>query len=135
MRTRVSPDRRGCGARHVFGALAWLLLFALAGCGKGKVDQGLESDANGYLCLGCKARFYTARNVFAGRCPQCQQPSVLMVVGQTCPADQHITIAPRGRGSGRCEKCGHATQGICIPNEEALKAWGAARKSAAEVGG
>ena len=114
--------------------LCWLLL-GLVGCGKSQINKGLESDANGYLCLSCKAKFYTARDVFAGHCPQCQAPNVQLVVGVVCPADNHVTLFARGRGSGVCEECGKPVQAIFIPGEKELKAWGATKKTAAEVGG
>lgn len=131
----AGPGLSGWLYRALVSALACFLLMGLAGCGKPAIDKGLESDANGYMCLICKAKFYTDRAVFAGHCPQCKQPNVQMVVGQVCPADKHVSIAPRGRGSGLCEQCGKATRGICLPSEQDLKAWGAAKKTAAEVGG
>lgn len=130
-----NPEPRGRRVAWALISLVAGLLLGLAGCGKPAVEKGLESDANGYLCLVCKARFYTDRAVFAGHCPQCKQADIQMVVGQTCPADKHVTIVPRGRGSGICEQCRQPTQGICIPGEEDLKAWGAAKKTASEVGG
>jgi hypothetical protein len=57
-----------------------------------------------------------------------------MVVGFKCPADNHVTYAPRGRGFVACEQCGKVTNALSIPREAELKAWGAERRSAAEVG-
>jgi len=115
------------------GILAGLVL--LVGCGKNQVDQALDSDANGYLCRKCQAKFYTAREVFPTKCPECQQPGVEMVLGFVCPADQVVTLAPRGKGTAACSKCGKPTSSLSIPREADFKAWGAAKRTAAEVGG
>jgi len=109
-------------------------LAALAGCGDSAQKQVLETDANGFQCEACKAKFYTDADTFANHCPQCKQPNVQQVVGFVCPADQHVTVAPRSRGSVRCEKCGKPVSGLCIPKAKDLQAWGATRKTAAEVG-
>ncbi len=118
--------------------MTWLgvLLVAglLAGCGKSRVDQALDSDANGYNCPDCRTKFYTEREVFANHCPQCKQPRIQQVLGFVCPADQHVSVAPRGRGALACEQCGKPTQGVSIPREKDLKAWGASKRTAAEVG-
>lgn len=106
----------------------------LAGCGDSAQKQVLETDANGFQCEACKAKFYTDADTFANHCPQCKQPQVQQVVGFVCPVDQHVTVAPRSRGSVRCEKCGKPVSGLCIPKAKDLQAWGAARKTAAEVG-
>lgn len=105
------------------------------GCGKSKVDQALESDANGYQCLGCKTKFYTSRDVFADVCPQCKKPNIAPVVGFVCSNDQHVTIAPRGRGFLACEKCGRSTSALMIPGEKELQIWGATKRAKNEVSG
>lgn len=111
-------------------------LLALAGgCSKHSADKALDSDANGYLCLSCNAKFLTDRDTFATRCPTCSKPGVEQVLGFVCAADQHVTINPRGRGGMACEKCGKGTTAVSIPTEAQLKGWGAAKKTAAEVGG
>ena len=107
----------------------------LGGCGKSAVDQALDSDANGFICPSCKAKFYTDRKVFASRCPQCQNPRVEMVMGFVCPDDKHVTYAARGKGSAACEQCGKMTSNLIIPSEAELKAWGAVKKTKSEVGG
>ena len=107
----------------------------LAGCGKSAMDQALDSDANGFVCPSCKARFYTDRDVFPTRCPQCQKIKVEMVLGFVCPDDKHVTYAPRGHGSASCEECGKSTSSLSIPREAELKAWGATKKTKSEVGG
>lgn len=116
-------------------ALLFCLLLAATGCGKSKIDKGLESDANGYACMACNAKFYTAREVFPTYCPQCKQKNIQLVMAVKCPDDQHVTLFPRSRGARGCEKCGKPIAAIFIPGEAELKTWGAAKKTAAEVGG
>lgn len=115
--------------------LTMVMVTLLAGCGKNAVDEALDSDANGFTCPSCKAKFYTDRSVFATRCPQCQKPKVEMVLGFICPDDNHITYAARGRGSAACEQCAKVTSTMKIPREAELKAWGATKKTKEEVGG
>lgn len=86
-----------------------------AGCGKSQVEAALDSDANGYLCLECQTKFYTDRAVFANVCPACKKGNIQPVVGFVCPADQEITIAPRGQGFHACKKCGRPTSALMIP--------------------
>jgi hypothetical protein len=116
--------------------LAWftgLLFLTAIGCGKGQVDQALESDARGYFCPKCQAKFYTRSDVFADVCSQCKSPEILDVVGVVCAADQHMTLLPRGRGAIRCERCGKPANAMALPREKDLKNWGAIQKSKAEV--
>lgn len=118
----------------LYGAFLALML-SQTGCKDQQVEQALDSDANGFLCLKCSAKFFTERRVFPSHCPQCKQPDVDQVIAFSCPADKHLTLGARARGSRRCEKCGGATSGMAIPKEADLKAWGATLKTAAEVGG
>ena len=121
---------------RIFGAfLCAVLLTSLAsGCGRNRqVEQALSSDANGYVCLKCSTKFYTDREVFAGHCPQCKAPNIEMVVGFVCETDKNVTYGARGRGARACEKCGKVTTALSLPRENDLKAWGAAKKSNAEV--
>lgn len=120
--------------RLLWVARAIMLGVAMSGCGKSQQDAALDSDANGYLCLNCKAKFYTDRKVFANHCPACQKPEVELVVGFVCPEDRHVTYAPRGRGSLACEQCLRMTGNLSIPREKELKSWGATRKTGPEVG-
>lgn len=116
--------------------MAWCaVLVFLCGCGKDSVDQALDSDANGYLCRGCQAKFYVDREVFADFCPNCKSVGIDQVVGFVCQGDGHTTVGPRGRGSMRCEKCGQPTTGLSIPRAADLQAWGAAQKTRKEVCG
>ena len=112
--------------------LAGCLWFA-AGCGKSPVDRALTSDARGYFCPGCNAKFYTEYAVIADACPQCRSMDIREVVGFVCAIDQHTTLAPRGRGAVSCEKCGKPVSRLSLPREAELKAWHAVRKTRAEV--
>jgi len=114
--------------------LALILLVLCPGCGKRSVDQALDSDANGYYCSACDTRFYTDRDVFANYCPKCKQLNIQQVLGYVCSADQHVTLAPRGRGAVACEQCGKPTASVAIPRAKDLERWGAVKKTAAEVG-
>ena len=113
--------------------LVWVA--ALGGCGKSDVSRALQSDANGYVCSACQARFYTERSVFADRCPQCKNLTIQPVLGYLCPADHHTTLGARGRVNVRCEQCGGPTSGVSIPGEKEYQAWGAAKKTRNEVSG
>ena len=122
------------------GSLEGVILLAVlavlfSGCGQSKIDHALDADANGYVCVGCKAKFYTERSVFADFCPQCKRGQVQQVVGFVCAADQHTTIAPRGPGFLACEQCGKTTSALSIPREKDLRAWGAAKRARREVTG
>jgi len=122
-------------ARTKLLALALICFVAfISGCGQPEADSALDSDANGFYCAGCKAKFYTDRKVFANHCPSCQKPDVQMVVGFVCPVDGQVSYAPRGKGSLACEKCGKYTSGLNIPKALELKSWGAVYKTGAEVG-
>jgi hypothetical protein len=111
-------------------------LFALAtvagpGCKKDVASDASDSDANGYLCLKCGAKLYTARTVFIGpKCPKCQEDRLVEVVGYRCAKDQFVTILP-ARGDSRsatCQIC-QASLGnaMFLPREKDLQAWGAAK--------
>jgi ribosomal protein L37AE/L43A len=119
-----------------FAALLSLLILAacLSACENRQVEAALDSDANGYQCAGCSEKFYTDRDTFANTCPKCKSADLKQVVGYVCGTDQHATLGPRGRGAWRCEKCGKATTGQMVPKESDFKAWGASKKTPAEVG-
>ena len=110
-----------------------LIITALAGCMKSEADAALETDANGYLCQNCRAKFYTDRKVFADICPGCKSFQLSQVVGFSCSEDNHITVAARGSGFTSCEKCQRNISNLVIPKEEDLTHWGAAKKSKTEV--
>jgi len=121
--------------RPIYGlGLACVLLALLAGCGGGARDVAGDSDANGYVCRKCKLKFYTARAVFAEHCPACKGADFPSVVGYVCDKDGHTTITPRGP-SVVCEKCRAPVAAIKLARESELKAWGAAKKTKAEVCG
>ncbi len=119
---------------RVLVALALVLAFLLGlGCKKDVAQDAIETDANGYLCLKCGAKLYTARTVFIGpQCPKCNQETLMDVVGYECEKDHHLTIRPR-RGDRQplaCEQCqGPVANGMRSPREKDLKAWGATKVS------
>ena len=122
----------------VLSSLGWIVglavLLAAVGCGRQTDNAALDSDANGFVCLDCQARFYTDRQVFANHCPTCHKTQVDMVVGFVCPSDGHVTYAPRGRGSAECSKCGSRVSNVAIPTKAELVAWGAVYRTGPEVG-
>jgi len=115
--------------------VAVLGVLALWGCRPDPARDAAESDVNGYACLKCQARFYTAQKVFAEHCPACKGFDLRPVVGFVCDKDQHVTLAPRGVGVGVCEKCRAPVAAIKLPREPELIAWGAVKKARAEVCG
>jgi DNA-directed RNA polymerase subunit RPC12/RpoP len=118
------------GPAILFPCLIVFLTF-LMGCKKEAGLEAIETDANGYVCLKCGAKLYTDRKVFMGpKCPQCNEDTLVEVVGYYCQKDNHLTIRAR-RGDRRgpiCEKC-QATlvNAMKDPHEKDLKAWGAAK--------
>ncbi len=126
-RTGLKP--RWAGAALGLAALA----FMATACKKDVAMEAMDSDANGYLCLKCGVKLYTARSVFIGpQCPKCQQETLMNVVGYDCPKDHHLTIRPR-RGDTQplaCEQCrGPLVNAMRSPRENDLKAWGATKFS------
>ena len=124
------------GFRLGLGVVAlWLAALALlaAACKKDAALDAMDSDANGYWCLKCGVKLYTARSVFIGpQCPKCQQETLMDVVGYECPKDHHLTIRPK-RGDRQplaCEQCqGPLVNAMRSPREKDLKAWGATKTS------
>jgi len=108
-----------------------VLVFSLTACKKDSGMAAIETDANGYLCLKCGAKFYTERTVFMGsKCPQCNQDTLTQTVGYYCDKDQHLTIrAAEGDRQGPiCEKCqAHLVNAMQSPREKDYKAWGATK--------
>jgi phage FluMu protein Com len=104
---------------------------AMVSCTKDAATEASQSDANGYLCLKCGAKLYTARSDFLrSKCPKCQQDGLVEVVGYTCPKDNHNTL--RGRSDDRkgalvCEQCQGPLSGMHLPREKELQAWGATK--------
>jgi hypothetical protein len=111
----------------VLGMVAALLI--VSGCGKNPAEAASDSDANGYLCTKCGAKFFTSRSVFlAATCPTCKADSLVEVVGYVCEKDDHLTLKGRTddrNGASVCEKCGAPLGGMRLPRAKDLKAWGA----------
>lgn len=108
-----------------------VLATSLTGCKKEAGLEALETDANGFLCLKCGAKFYTERTVFMGaKCPQCNQDALTQTVGYYCEKDQHLTIraAEGDRQGALCEKCqARLVNAMKSPREKDYKAWGATK--------
>jgi len=105
----------------------------IGGCSKDAGMQSIETDAHGYLCLKCRAKFYTEQKVFLeSKCPKCQEETLADVTGYWCEKDKHITIRPRvsgPEGAAGCEKCGMALKNAMVsPRETDLLAWGATKR-------
>jgi hypothetical protein len=105
------------------------------GCKESSSEQALDSDANGYQCMACNAKFYTDRSVFAAACPECRKPNIEQAMGFVCEQDSAVTVAPRGGRSVKCRQCQAGTTGMSIPRQADLETWGASKRTAAEVGG
>ena len=113
----------------MFLALVGLLA---GGCAKDPAMEAIETDAHGYLCLKCSAKFYTGPRTFMeSKCPKCQQYTVEPVIGYWCEKDKHLTIRPRTRGPEGvevCEVCGATVKNAKVsPREKDLLAWGATK--------
>jgi hypothetical protein len=125
-----APTRPNVGWRAALFCLAFLAT-GLTACKKEAGLEALETDANGYLCLKCGAKFYTERTVFMGSaCPQCKQNTLTQTVGYYCQKDQHLTIrASEGDRQGAiCEKCQAVlVNAVKAPHEKDYKAWGATK--------
>jgi hypothetical protein len=118
-------------ALSCFG-LTLCILFPL-GCTKDMAEEATYSDANGYVCLSCGAKIYCDRAEFLGpRCPKCNQDKLVEVIGFRCPKDQYMMIQARTGGrqeASVCEVCKTALNGMSLPREKDLKAWGAQKLS------
>ena len=131
MRCRRTRGGTGPSAGLLAGLLTvWMVL---AGCSSSAVDEAGQSDANGYVCLKCGAKFYTERKVFAEKCPTCQTIDIKGVVGFVCEKDQHMIIGPGGRDWVPCDQCGGRTSALRLPKESELKSWGAEKKTRKEI--
>jgi len=108
-----------------------LLALAAPGCKRDAANEASDSDANGYLCTKCGAKFYTDRSVFIGpKCPKCGEDTLVEVVGYRCPKDQFVTIrSARGDARGvTCEKCqASLVNDMFLPRAKDLQAWGATK--------
>ena len=124
-----SAVRRGAALLCLLG-----VVLGAGGCKKDAASEASDSDSNGYLCLKCGAKLYTARSTFIGpRCPKCNEDSLMDVVGYRCAKDGQVIIRPRvgdRGGAPRCEKCqASLVNSMFMPREKDLKAWGATKTS------
>ena len=111
-----------------------LVALGVVGCGKDPAMAAIESDAYGFQCMKCKAKFFTDRKSPLGsKCPKCQDGYLEDATGYWCEKDQHMTIRLRvagPAGASVCEKCGAELKNSMIaPHEKDLKAWGATKAS------
>lgn len=108
-----------------------ILFVGLTACKNDAGISALETDANGYVCLKCGAKFYSERTVFMGsQCPQCKENTLTQTVGYYCEKDQHLTIRARegDRQGAVCDKChAHLVNAMKEPREKDYKAWGATK--------
>jgi DNA-directed RNA polymerase subunit RPC12/RpoP len=114
----------------MLGLVGFVAAVLMAGCGKDPTMAVLETDAHGYTCEKCGAKFYTSAKEFMGaKCPKCGEYTLADVVGYKCSADQHITLRPKvsgPAGAAVCEQCGARLKDAMVsPHEKDLKAWGA----------
>jgi hypothetical protein len=120
-------------AQQLVASLFAVLLVFAVGCKKDVAAEATDSDANGYLCLKCGAKLYTARSVFIGpNCPKCQEMALIEVVGYVCDKDRYLTVRARvddRKGTPVCDKCQSAVSAMKLPRENDLKAWGATKVS------
>jgi ribosomal protein L37AE/L43A len=125
-----APGRRGRSFLYFV-----FVLVAIVGpsCKQDVASDASDSDANGYLCQKCAAKFYTDRSVFIGpKCSKCGEDRLVEVVGYRCAKDQFVIIRP-ARGDARslaCEKCqASLANAMFLPRAKDLQAWGATKTS------
>lgn len=110
-----------------------ICILLTSSCTREAAEEATNSDANGYVCLGCGAKLYSARAEFLGpRCPKCNQDKLVEAIGFRCSKDQHMTIQARTGGrqeASVCEVCKSPLSGMSLPREKDLKAWGAQKLS------
>lgn len=129
---RLIPPISGTATwTRIFGPWLAALAIALTACNKDSGLAAIETDANGYVCLKCGAKFYTDRAIFMGsQCPQCKQTTLTQTVGYYCEKDKHLTIraAEGDRQGAVCEKCeARLVNAMKSPREKDYKAWGATK--------
>ncbi len=115
--------------------LAGLVLatcLGLAGCGKNAAQAAIETDAHGYQCQKCAAKYFTGPKVFLeSKCPKCGEEGLVDVIGYWCEKDQHMTIRPKvsgPQGASVCGKCGDQLKNAMIsPRAKDLMMWGASK--------
>jgi phage FluMu protein Com len=105
-------------------------MLVVGGCERHDGFAAIETDANGYICRHCGAKWYTDSQVFLDlKCPKCQTDSLNETVGFLCSKDHHLTIEPRVPGlptMSVCEQCNAVLKNaMYLPREKDLVAWGA----------
>lgn len=117
--------------RRFLPLAAGMLLIFVGSCSKDPGMEAIETDANGYLCLKCGAKFYTDRKVFLEKCPKCKQDSLADATGYMCKKDHHLTVRPKvsgSEGASVCELCGmNLKNAMFEPHKKDLEAWGATK--------
>jgi hypothetical protein len=131
----ATPGRLFCspirlrGARGILPVLVAVVALLIGGCSQRADMSTIETDAHGYLCQKCGAKFYTGRREFLeSKCPKCQQETLVDVVGYMCQKDNHLTIRAKVASASECEVCGVLLKNSMVsPREKDLKAWGATK--------
>ena len=114
---------------RILGLVALCSMWLAGGCSD-KGMEALETDANGFYCTKCQAKFYTPRKVFLeSKCPKCGEFTLESVVGYYCEKDRHTTVRPKvsgPEGAAVCEKCNaNLKHALIAPRQKDLQAWGA----------
>lgn len=113
--------------------ISFLCAVMISGCSKNPAESSIDSDANGFVCNKCGAKFYTRSPLFADHCPSCKSTDLRQVVGFLCYKDQHLTLVPQGPRSIACEKCGAVATGLKMPRQSEFASWGATLRQKSEV--
>ncbi len=129
------------------------LLLAVMGCDSNSdARKAQESDANGYVCVSDKHanggyKFYTDRQVFAEKCPECGSTNIKRVYAyvpaeeegdKEVPSDGPTSERPKGTGAEKKGQVVIAPRGsknlpFHLPNSEELQAWGAVKAEESSV--
>jgi hypothetical protein len=136
LKRELQPAARQIAAAHIRHCLVGLLICCASfglGCKQSAAEAAGHSDANGYFCRGCKAKFFTKRSVFAARCPSCRSVDLAPVVGFLCDKDGHTTLTTSRDDPVACEQCQTRLANIRLPHEKELRAWGAEQKNKKDV--
>ena len=129
-----TPDMRFLKLNPI-GVLFVSLALLLAGCSK---KASADTDAIGYQCQKCKAKFYTDTDVWAEFCPACKASGPPRAAGFLCLKDNYLTIPQAGEppqpdGKVKCGKCGVPTDVMRDPRALELQTWGATKKTRKDV--
>lgn len=132
--SKTSAKERQAGCLSYLAAVLLLCCASLGlGCRQNAGEAAGHSDANGYVCRACKAKFFTKRSVFAARCPSCRSVDLAPVVGFLCDKDGHTTLTTSRDDPVTCEQCQTRLANIRLPHEKELRAWGAEQKNKKDV--